>query len=70
MVSIIIKTMCAIITLPIRHTFFESTIITIIIGALSFNTALGWNSYTQNTFEHFNNEAGEFIYEQQYKIDI
>lgn len=38
---------------------FGSAIITIIIGALAFITALAWNSYVQSTFKYYNNENDE-----------
>ncbi len=47
---------------------FGSAIITIIIGALSFITALGWNSYIQTTFESFTNEAEELKAKLSYAV--
>jgi hypothetical protein len=36
---------------------FGSAIITIVIGALAFITALAWNGYVQSTFRHYSNET-------------
>lgn len=38
---------------------FGSAILTIVIGALGFITALAWNSYIQQTFKEYSNEAEE-----------
>ena len=38
---------------------FGSAIITIIIGALSFITALAWNSYVQQSFKEYSTDAEE-----------
>lgn len=38
---------------------FGSAIITIVIGALAFITALAWNSYVQSTFQYYSNAAEE-----------
>ena len=38
---------------------FGSAIITIIIGALAFITALAWNSYVQESFRYYSTEADE-----------
>lgn len=38
---------------------FGSAIITIVIGALAFITALAWNSYVQASFQYYSNEAEE-----------
>ena len=35
---------------------FGSAIITIVIGALAFITALAWNSYVQSTFKYYSSE--------------
>jgi len=38
---------------------FGSAIITIVIGALAFITALAWNSFVQKTFEIYESDAEE-----------
>lgn len=38
---------------------FGSSIITIFVGALAFITALAWNSYVQELFEHYCNKRDE-----------
>ena len=38
---------------------FGSAIITIVIGALAFITALAWNSFVQKSFESFETESEE-----------
>ena len=38
---------------------FGSAIITIVIGALAFITALAWNSYVQASFHYYSNKNEE-----------
>ena len=38
---------------------FGSAIITIVLGALAFITALAWNSYVQASFQHHTNKTEE-----------
>ena len=38
---------------------FGSAIITIVIGALAFITALAWNTYVQASFKYYSNETEE-----------
>ena len=38
---------------------FGSAILTIVIGALAFITALAWNSYVQQSFRYYSNQAEE-----------
>ena len=38
---------------------FGSAVITIVIGALTFITALAWNSYVQQTFEEYSSTTEE-----------
>ncbi len=49
---------------------FGSSIITIIIGALTFITALAWNTYVQATFKYFSNETEELHAKLSYAVFV
>ena len=45
---------------------FGSAIITIVIGALAFITALAWNSFVQKSFETYESESEELMAKLSY----